>query len=203
MHHIVTMFVIVLLALSCPRPAAAQSAESQFQLGVQLAGAMSSEFDTTDIGIGGRLSWHPTPLFGAEAEVDFYPDDFPDRPAFSGGRVEGLFGVTVGPRLGRLRPFVKLRPGFVAFQEAPEPFACILIYPPPLPCTLAAGATVFALDIGGGIEWYPTERTFVRVDAGDRAVRYPAPVLDSNGMARDERFFSHDFRMSVGGGLRF
>lgn len=203
MNRVVVVFVFVLLVLWWSRPAVAQADESQFQLGVQLAAAVSSEFDKTDIGVGGRFSWHPTALLGAEAEVTFYPGDFPDAPAFSRSRIESLFGVTVGPRIGGLRPFAKLRPGVVNFREAPAPFACILIFPPPLRCALASGATVFALDVGGGIELFPTGRTFVRVDAGDRIVRYPAPALDADGTAREDAFFSHDFRFAIGGGVRF
>jgi hypothetical protein len=68
---------------------------------------------------------------------------------------------------------------------------------------MADGETVFALDVGGGVEFFPAGRTFVRIDAGDRAVRYPAPALDSDGTVRDEAFFSHDFRFAIGGGVRF
>jgi hypothetical protein len=195
--------VFVLLVLVCARPVAAQSDGSTFQAGVQLAGAVSSEFDSTDLGAGGRVSWHPTSLLGVEAEVNLYPGDLADDPAFSGSRVEGLFGATVGPRVGRLRPFAKVRPGFLAFGEAPGPIACIAIFPPPLRCTLASGRTVFALDVGGGIEWLSSGRTFVRVDAGDRILRYPAPAIDGGGAVRDETFSSHDFRVSIGGGVRF
>ena len=190
-------------ALLLARPAAAQS-EGQFQAAVQFVAAPSSEFDSTDMGIGGRVSWLPGSLFGVDAELTFFPGDFPDDgPAFSGGRVEGLFGVTAGPRIGRLRPFVKLRPGFVTYQESPEPFACILIFPPPLQCALAGGDTVFALDLGGGVEFYPTPRTVVRIDAGDRAVRFDGPVFTSDRSVEEESFFSHDFRFAVGGGLRW
>ena len=203
MSRALTASVFVLILVLAPRPAVGQSEEHRFQAGVQVSGAASSEFDSSDVGLGGRVSWHPTPLVGTEAEVGFYPADFADDPAFSSSRVEGLFGATVGPRLGRIRPFVKLRPGFVTFHEAPEPFACILIFPPPLPCTLAAGRTVFALDFGGGVELYPTDRTFVRVDGGDRALRYPGPSIDRDGTARDDAFFSHDVRFAIGGGLRF
>jgi hypothetical protein len=202
MNRLALPLAFALVALSWSSPAA-QSGDARFEIGAQLAATKSNEFDATDFGVGARFAWRPTTLIGAEAEIGFYPGDFPQTPAFSRNRVEGLFGVTVGPRLHRLRPFAKLRPGFVTFQEAPGPFACILIFPPPLSCTLASGKTVFALDIGGGIEVFPTERTFVRVDVGDRTVRYPAPVLDGNGRARDQAFSSHDFRFALGGGLRF
>jgi len=175
----------------------------KFQFGVQLAGAFSSEFDSTDVGIGGRVSWHQATLLGAEAEVTGYPRDFADSPGFSRGRLEALFGVTIGPRIGRHRVFAKLRPGFVMFREASQPFACIAIFPPPLSCVLATGKTVFALDLGGGLELSPTGRTFVRVDAGDRLVRYPRTVLETNSRVREGGFFSHDFRFAIGGGLRF
>ena len=129
--------------------------------------------------------------------------DFDGRPAFSASRIEGLFGATVGPQLGRWRSFGRLRPGFVTFRKAPEAIACILIFPPPLRCTLAGGRTMFALDVGGGVEWLASDRLFVRFDVGDRMVRYPSPVIDSEGNVRDDGFMGHDFRLALGPGLRF
>ena len=82
-------------------------------------------------------------------------------------------------------------------------FACIRILPPPLVCTLASGATVFALDVGGGVEWQARGRTFVRLDAGDRVVRHPAPAIDGEGTIQSEAFAGHDFRLTIGGGVRF
>jgi hypothetical protein len=192
--------VVVLVASSAS--ALAQTDGPRFQLGVQLATATSSEFDSTDIGVSGRVSWSPTMLLGVEAEMGFFPNHLPEEPAFSKRRVEGLFGVTAGPRLGRLRPFAKLRSGFVNLGEAPRPFACILIFPPPLACRLAGGDTLFALDIGGGLELLLNDRTFARFDLSDRAVRYPGPVI-TGGRVRSESFYGHDLRVSVGGGVRF
>lgn len=203
MTRISVLLSVLCLLVSSARPVAAQSDEGAFRLGAQLAAAVSSEFDTNDIGVGGRLAWHPTPLLGVEGELTLYPGDFPDGFPFSSSRVEGLFGATVGPRVGRLRPFAKVRPGFLTFREAPDPIACIAIFPPPLSCTLSSGRTLFALDVGGGVEWLSSGRTFVRVDAGDRVVRYPMPVIDRDGTIRDDSFFSHDFRFTIGGGLRF
>jgi hypothetical protein len=197
------VFALLLLWLSCAGPLIAQSDDYPFRAGVHLATAASSEFDSTDVGVGGRLSWNPRPLLGIEGEFTFYPGDLGDRPAFGEGRIEGLFGGTVGPRVGAFRPFAKLRPGFLSFREAPRPVACILIFPPPLSCELAAGRTVFALDFGGGVEWLPTGRVFIRVDAGDRVIWYPGPVIDSSRTVRNETFPGHDFRFAVGGGVRF
>jgi hypothetical protein len=105
--------------------------------------------------------------------------------------------------LGRIRPFAKARPGFVLFRGAPRPIACILIFPPPLTCSIATGDKLLAFDIGGGVEVFPADRTFIRIDVGDRLMRYHGPVIDSDGDVRDDTFFGHDFRLGVGGGIRF
>jgi hypothetical protein len=201
MKHLFAIIASIVFVLSVPDSARAQPA-GRFEIGGQVTAAQSSEFDATDVGVGARFAWHPMEALGIEAEFDFYPGDFPDRNAFSRARTEGLFGVTIGPTFDRVRPFAKLRPGFIVFSEAPEPIICIAIFPPPLACTLAAGRTLLALDIGGGVEVPATRTAFIRVDVGDRLVRYPGPSFNRSGRVRDA-FFSHDFRFAVGGGLRF
>jgi hypothetical protein len=192
---------IAALAGSSPGVAIAQSDQHRFELGVQVPVAMSGEFDDSDVGIGGRFSWHPSPLVGVEAEIDLYPHDFPDyQIPFTRRRTEGLFGVTAGPVFDRVRPFARLRPGFVTYRGAP--IVCILIYPPPLACALASGMTLFAVDLGGGVELFAARRTFVRVDAGARFQRYPI-AFDGNRVAHREPFFGHDFRLAFGGGMVF
>ena len=199
MNNRVTIFVLAGLLAAWSESAVAQSTPGLLELGIQVSTAVSSEFDETDVGVGGRIAWHPVQILGIEAEINAYPKDL----AFSRSRVEGLFGVTVGPRFDRIRPFAKLRSGFLRIGEAPRPFACILIFPPPLSCELASGRTLPAFDIGGGVEWSSTQRTFVRIEAGDRLVKYPGPVFDRNRMIQDDSFVGHDFRFAVGAGVRF
>lgn len=200
-------FFIVLFAalLNAVRPgvAAAQTSSHRFEAGAQVTAARSSQFDATEVGVGGRFGWRATDTIGLEAEVDLYPSDFPDDGiVFSGARVEGLFGVTAGPTFDRLRLFARLRPGFLSVREAPAPFACVAIFPPPLECVLGAGRTLFALDVGGGVEVELSSTMFLRVDVGDRLLKYPGPVFE-NGQSREEGFFRHDFRFAAGGGLKF
>jgi len=201
-----TRLIVVAIAVfvTMNARASAQNAADSFQAGAQLAVARSGQFESTELGIGGRVSWHPMALLGIESEIDLYPADFPgDSVPFSAARLEGLFGVTAGPRLGSVRPFVKIRAGFLRYSPAPEPFACLAIFPPPLNCLMAAGGTRPIFDIGGGLEVFTGERTFVRLDAGDRMVRYPGPSFADGFTLREEGFLGHDFRLSVGGGLRF
>jgi hypothetical protein len=202
MRRLLVSCVFVAIA-SWSQQAFGQTSERTFQAGAHFTAINSSEFDGSDFGVGVRVSWHPASLLGAEAEFTFYPGDLGDQPALDGNRVEGLFGVTVGPRLGRIRPFAKARPGFVQFSEADAPFLCILIFPPPLACRMAGGETVFALDLGGGVEVLTSSRTFIRFDLSDRLVKYPGPVIDSDRMVREDSFFGHDVRFQAGGGFRF
>lgn len=195
---------LALMALMTGR-ALAQGPADTFQVGAHITTARSGQFESTELGIGGRFSWHPTALLGFESEIDLYPADFPgDGISFSAARLEGLFGVTAGPRLSRVRPFAKLRAGFLRYSPPTEGFACIAIFPPPLHCLMASAGTRAIFDVGGGVDVFTGGRTFVRIDAGDRMVRLPAPTF-VNGLStvRVKEFFSHDFRVAIGGGLRW
>lgn len=194
----VTLCLASVLAVTIP--AAAQ--ERRAELSGQFVAVHSGQFDQADSGIGVRFSWRVTPLVTMDAETSLFPAAFADAPAFSRRRSEFLFGATAGPRLGAFRVFGKARTGVVRFQGAPEPFACITIFPPPLACTLANGATAFALDLGGGLEWL-SERSVLRVELSDRPIRYPGPAWEADGTRRDGGFFSHDLRMAAGAGWRF
>jgi hypothetical protein len=189
--------------LGAATPVSAQPAGGAFEAGAQVVSVRVSEFDRADVGFGGRIAWRPLAPIGIESEFNWFPGEFPGLAPFSRSRVEGLFGATVGPTLGRVRPFGRLRAGFLSMAEAPEPYACIAIYPPPLSCALAGGRTLAAFDLGGGVELAATDRTFVRIDLGDRIVKYPGPVFDRRSRRRDGSFASHDFRLSAGVGIRF
>jgi hypothetical protein len=182
----------------------ARAQSSRLEASGLLAVSHLTELDTTDVGFGGRLGFAATPLFSFEGELSFFPSDIPDRIAVTSSRLEGLFGVKVGPRFDRFSVFAKARPGFLRFAEAPEPIPCIEIFPPPLSCVLAGGETVFALDLGGGLELYPTERSLLRFDLSDLMLKYPGPVFNRDREAfTDGGFWGHNLRFTIGGGYRF
>src|SRR5215510_7613487 len=192
---------LAVCVLFAPASALAQSDSAEFELGGQFAIAKSSEFDAVDLGFGGRFAWLPGDVLGLESEFNFYSNGFPSAFPFTHRRTEGLFGATVGPTLGPVRPFGKARAGFLNIKGAPEAIICLLIFPPPIACELETGRTLPVFDLGGGFELL-SSRVFSRFDIGDRLIRYPGPVLSRRGV-RDDAFFSHDLRLGAGAGVRF
>jgi hypothetical protein len=184
--------------------AASASAQSRLEVSGQFVGTDLKELETTDYGFGGRVGFAATPLFTFEGELNYFPSDIPDVVPVTSSRLEGLFGVKVGPRFDRFSVFGKARPGFVQFGEATEPVICILIFPPPLGCILAGGETVFALDLGGGVEFFPSERSLLRFDVSDLMLQYPGPSFNRDREAFDEDgFWGHNLRFSIAAGYRF
>jgi hypothetical protein len=205
MTHPLHLAVVPVLAAALLVPVPTALAQG----GTLIAGfhvAMSSleELDDTDVGIGGRLSIHAAPLVALEGELSYFPSDIPGTTALSSFRLEGLFGAKVGPRFGRFALFAKLRGGFLRFAEAPEPVACIAIFPPPLGCVLAEGDTLPAIDVGGGIELFPSERSVVRIDVSSLLLRYPGPAFRRSGeVFSGDGVWGGNVRITVGAGVRF
>ena len=200
MFRLTCVLATLLITVS---PVRAQS----FEAGVNLVTSQMSAFDGTDVGVGGRFTWTPTPLIGIDADLGWYPGEYPpDGIAFSDGRFEGLFGVTVGPSLNRVRPFGKFAAGFLQSTATQERTICLAIFPPPLNCLMAEGRTLPALDFGGGVEWLVTDRAFLRLDTTARMLQYPGPSLQfdrNNSEVHDADFWGAAFRFSIGGGVRF
>lgn len=182
--------------------AKAEGQDRPAEASVQAVATRLSEFEETSVGVSARISYRMGSWVAADAELGLFPGDLGDPP-FSASRTEGLLGVRVGPQREWGGVFAAVRPGFVRFAEAPEPIACILIFPPPLSCALAAGRTVFALTFGGGVEAFAGERTVFRVEVGDQLLRYPGPVLGKEDAVIDEHLSSHNLRLTASVGLRF
>ena len=185
----------------------AQSADPPYRFSVlgQFAGVTSSEFHGMDTGGGALFAWHPAGFLGAEAEMNFYPKSLAVKSGapFSRGRIEGLFGITMGPLHEHVRPFGTFKTGFVNIRSAPGPIACPAIFPPILACELARGEAVLATDVGGGVEIFPVPRAVVRVDIGDRLMHYPGAAIDASGKAHSTAFYRSELRFAIGAGARF
>ncbi len=190
------------LALLASAPAV--EAERRTDASVQIVTTRLSEIDETDIGVGVRVSHRLTRWLAADGDLSYFPPDLGD-PAFSSSRLEGRLGLRVGPRLGRTGGYVALDGGFVRFAGAPAPVACILalIYPPPLECALASGATIPAVSFSLGAEAFPRDRIVVRLELGDELLRYPGPASRPGRAASEGDFWTANPRLSLGVGVRF
>jgi len=193
----IACFVLVAAFLSTGAGAGESRADAVFRLGISDYG----ELDATDVSFGVGLSYRLTSWLATDAALSLAPANLGD-PAFSGSRTEGALGFRLGPHLARTGVYAAVRPGFVKFSKPDEPTICILIFPPPLRCTLATGKSVFALDLVGGLQ-LQNERGVLRFEVGDRIVKYPGPLLDANSEPRFDGFWSHNLAASVAVGVRF
>lgn len=201
--------VIAVLLLMCSHNSDvyAQSEVSRWEAGVQMtalhyngsghtfgshASTVNGEQRTTDVGIGGRISFNVAKWLVLESELNFFPRQFATSP----NRTQALFGVKTGRRFGKVGLFAKVRPGVMHFSEGQysSSFGGIV---------RVLGKTVFAMDVGGVIEINHSRRIFTRLDFGDTMLR-TTDRLTTNGSAFTEvSRVKHGFQFSAGIGFRF
>ena len=118
-------------------------------------------------------------------------------------RTLGLAGVRTGVTAGNVDLFARARGGFLRFGSEPAT-VCILIFPPPLSCQLAAGYTAFAAEVGGGasVGLIPSGRLRASLEAGDLMVRYGLTSFRPGGTTTDG-FISHNLLVTIGAAWRF
>lgn len=170
-------FVLAAAALLTIVPAHNAQAQSQsetpkVEVGAQYTLLRFSDFDQTDSGVGGRITYNTSDNFSLETEINFFPQE---RLNFANGlgsptsrRMQGLFGAKYGVRSEKFGIFGKIRPGFVRFGEGDSP--------------IGQSATEFALDIGGVVELYPSRPVALRFDIGNTLIRYGARDFTSNNL---------------------
>jgi len=184
------MFFFVLAAVALLLMVPAQNAQAQsrsetpkVEIGAQYSLLRFSDFDTTDSGVGARLTYNLSDNFGLETEFNFFPQErlnFANLTSPDTRRTQGLFGAKYGVRTSKVGVFGKIRPGFIRFGEGSSP--------------LGVSATEFALDIGGVVELYPTRPVALRLDVGNTLIRF-----GSLGGG----FTSNNLQISTGVAFRF
>jgi hypothetical protein len=160
----------------------------------------------TSAGGGARVGYNVTDYFGLEGEVNF----FPQRVAL-GRATQALFGVKAGKRWRKFGLFVKARPGFVSLSEVSTLVGETLITAFDgqqffLPDFADRRRTLFAADVGGAVELYPSRKLLVRVDVGDTSIRYRGKETrqPSGFSARDlSDGVTHNFQLTTGVAYRF
>ena len=155
---------------------------------------------TTEPGLGARVSYDLFPRLTAEAALTFFPRSQTPIAILDGGRgIQALFGVKSGVRVGRFGYFLRLRPGFQSFTRT------ISAFDPSAPVPLTTGSQTYpALDAGGGIEFYATGRTAVRLDVGDTVLFLGARTFTgSDGPVSIPGGTRHTLQMATSFGWRF
>jgi hypothetical protein len=185
----------------------------KFEIGAHFT-ALSFGTDRTEPGLGTRLTYNLTKNFALEAEGNVMLHN-PRSPAFrNGGRaVEGLFGVKFGKRYEKFGIFAKARPGLINFTQGKGGFVATGgggVFPFQF---RTEGATHFATDIGGVLEFYPSRRIVTRFDLGDTIIRYGSSTfnaLSTDGSGTTTIFpipisadTTHNFQFTAGVGFRF
>jgi hypothetical protein len=198
------LFVLV-TAMAAATELHAQTSRSQFEVGGHLAMLRLSDSDgRTNAGFGGRVSYDVLPWLTLEGEMSLFPNDlleqrssnFSDyRLDYERRRIEGFFGPRAGVRWNRIGVFGKVRPGFARLFNhgigcVGEPCTRMLLAP-------VEYQTEFALDLGGGVEFYPTPRTVTRVDLGSTFIRHRSLAPPCRECT------SRNFSSRIGVGWRF
>ncbi|HVQ39384.1 MAG TPA: outer membrane beta-barrel protein [Pyrinomonadaceae bacterium] len=213
--------IISLLCLSfCSIQAQAQSDEvPKFELGAQFTSITKPSYSggVTEPGFGGRFTFNLNRSVALEAVGNFFPHKC--NYCGSGGAAgdnsgniaQGLFGVKAGKRFQKWGIFAKARPGVVSFSEGDSDY--FLNLPSGFGITQKRG-NHFAGDLGGVLEFYPSQRIVTRFEAGDTMIHYGqrqihiltfnpitnAPTLIPFTTRSETR---HNFQFSAGVGWRF
>jgi hypothetical protein len=145
-----------IIVMAAPGPTLAQSQDQtpRFEAAAQFVGLHLNGTGEGAAGVGGRFGVNLTKYVSVEAETNY----FPKNPSGNYGETLGLFGVKLTERFDRFGAFAKGRPGFIHFSG-----------------DLASRLSrrdQFALDIGGGFEFYPNRHTTLRFDIGDTIIPY-------------------------------
>jgi outer membrane protein with beta-barrel domain len=189
MRHRFTFAVIAVAALmlpSTPKLIAQATDDSRFEVAGHLT---LLRFYGTRVGGGGRITYNINDAFALEGEANFLPDN--GDYLFSGGRQsQYLFGLKSGQRGETVGIFGKVRPGFVQFNRyfigENNPVCGGFT----LPGECFGTRRNFALDVGGGFEYYPNRFTVIRFDFSNLIIRYLGET-DST------------LQIGIGAGLRF
>jgi hypothetical protein len=188
------MFLFVLAAAALLLMVSAQNAQAQseapkVEIGVHYTLLRLRDFDTTDNGVGTRVTINLADSFGIEGELNFFPQSRPNFAtnfsSLDSKRTQGLFGVKYGIRSEKAGIFGKLRPGFMRFSQGT----------PLLPGS--SSQTEFAFDFGGVFELYPSRSVALRFDVGDTLIRLSNPLLVA------EPTFRHNLQIATGVAFRF
>lgn len=174
--------------------------EHKFEVGALYTLINMEDFGSEPIsGVGGRIAYNFNEHFALDAEASFFPETKLGNDQ-RGQKAQGFVGVRAGARSKYVGIFAKARPGVMSIGEVTSGFSCN---------STSFGQTCrprhsnFAFDAGGVLEFYPTSRAIIRVDAGDTIVRIRNASRGFFTGPQSETDVTHNFQFSIGIGYRF
>jgi Outer membrane protein beta-barrel domain len=190
----------------------------KLEIGTQFALTRLRDLQETDPGMGLRVTYNLTNSIAAEAEFNYFGKNLsitvPTGAGtgttdlnYSQSRTQGLLGVKYtflrGDKFGIGG---KLRPGFMRFNGSGQGGIDAFLPNGQLSgnpiSQIAGGYTSFAMDIGGVLEYYPSQKTIVRFDLGDTIIRLKGIFASNDGGVQNGRY-SNNLQLNVGFGFRF
>ena len=163
---------------------------------------VSTDRGVTTMGFGGRVGYNVNRHLALEAEASYLPKkNF--NEVFQSRRTQVLAGLKAGRRWEKVGVFAKARPGAMFFSEYGMRGVCT--FTPGRNECFDQSRVFFATDVGGVVEYYPTPRAILRLDAGDTIIRFrdAGPVVFPGGSVFTRRETTHNFQLSLGLGFRF
>lgn len=190
-YYLLNIFAIL---LSAGFIAAAANAQSQTDVPKTEIGAFVTAIDLNKsvgekpLGFGGRFTYNLNNYVAIDSEAAYYPQN----PSGDFGETQALIGVRAGIHTEKIGVFAKLRPGLVRFGG--DGFKAYN----------GRARNNFALDVGGVLEFYPTEHFIVRVDLGDTIIPFGGDRIRTGAsiIPRSPQT-THNFQGSFGIGFRF
>jgi outer membrane protein with beta-barrel domain len=147
--------------------------------------------NSSDSGVGGRVTFNLNDNISLEGEYNVFPQDrinLGNLSSINSNKSQLLLGGKYGMRSEKFGIFGKIRPGFVRFSQGDQGALNIVA---------ASSETLLALDIGGVFEIYPARNISFRFDIGNTLIRYTNPNVFP------ESSFQSNLQLGTGVAFRF
>jgi len=152
----------------------------------------------TEPGVGGYASYRLYGVFYLDGDLLYFPRGTNSSGPHDGGTIlQGLVGLKGGIRRNHVGFFGKVRPGFNSYSDALTGVTAL--------GSSYARSTAFVLDLGGIFEFYPNQRSTLRVEAGDSHIYFGTQPLNVSGTTEPSLGgnLQHSIQLVLGYGWRF
>jgi len=195
------LLAVLFSALIVPA-AGAQEEYSRFEVSGQFSVIRvldSSSNAQSHFGFGGRLDINLTRRLAFESQLDFFPPPAsPFLQSQGGSALQALFGIR--GKVIQSKHFAAyglLRPGLIHFEKVGA------FSPAPPSFFTTRPATYFLINLGGGVEFYPSPRLIARFEISGNPYRIPNFTKQvASGFVSAPGQITDHFGISVGVGYR-